>query len=803
MSAVEDPHSFGHYDPADERRREALFCLGNGVLSWRASAPECAAAPQPRHPAAHYAGFYRAGWYDDAPRPDAPRQPDGSPTALGALVNLPDPFGLSIRLGDGAWFDLDTADLLDYRQTLEPRLGQLRRRARFVLDGHELTLHEERFVSMARADLAALRWTLEATAPLPPLTVRATLNGGTVNALVERNHAYEGRRLDVLSLEGDASGGASLVATLPSSGRRLGLACRVRLEAPEVDWHVRQVGACLVQETHCEWPGNGRLRMEKLVVAKVDEELPDGTLPVQEALLRALPEEPYEALRQTHRQAWATLWAEASLETPDPTLQALLDLAVFHLLQAVSPLSVGRDQGLPPRGWQEGYFGQIFWDELFAFPFLATRFPAFARSLLGYRHRRLDKARERARRAGLRGALYPWRSARDGDEETPPYQYNPLSGRWMRDHTYLQRHIGAAIVYDVWQLYRATVDEDLLAGEGGDLILEIARFWASLARHDEARQRFVIQGVLGPDEYHSGYPGAAEPGLDNNAYTNLMAAWCLCRGLDVLERLPAPRAEALRERLGLEADEPTQWEAISRSLYLPFQADGLLDPFDGFRTLEPPPRVARRDDEPRLDWLLESRYDTCNRYQIAKQPDVLMLPYLFAPEELRGLFQRLGYSPDPEAERRTLAFHLARLAHESSLSKMVCAGALAEAEPSLAWTCFQECLRVDVDARADSGTREGVHLGALAGALDVLQRHYLGLTPTLDGLRIAPSPPRELPDLCLTLRYRGDRVRVSWRARRLTLDLDARAAAPLAILHPGGRASLAPGQSWTLAERAS
>ena len=56
-------------------------------------------------------------------------------------------------------------------------------------------------------------------------------------------------------------------------------------------------------------------------------------------------------------------------------------------------------------------------------------------------------------------------------------------------------------------------------------MLEIARFWASIAHHNPERDRWEIHGVMGPDEFHEKYPGAADGGVRNNAYTNVMAAW--------------------------------------------------------------------------------------------------------------------------------------------------------------------------------------------------------------------------------------------------------------------------------------
>src|SRR5688500_10661149 len=224
----------------------------------------------------------------------------------------------------------------------------------------------------------------------------------------------------------------------------------------------------------------------------------------------------------------------------------LLRLNMFHLLQAVSLNSIGLDIGIPARGWTgEAYQGHIFWDELFIFPFLNYRVPEITLSLLLYRYRRLGEARAAARSAGLQGAMFPWQSGSDGQEETQELNLNPRSGRWVPDNSYLQRHVGSAIAYNVWQYFQVTCDIEFLQFHGAELILEIARLWSSLAHFNETRGRFEIHGVMGPDEFHEGYPGAPPAGLRNNAYTNVMAVWVMLRALDVLKLLPDIRRAEL------------------------------------------------------------------------------------------------------------------------------------------------------------------------------------------------------------------------------------------------------------------
>lgn len=144
--------------------------------------------------------------------------------------------------------------------------------------------------------------------------------------------------------------------------------------------------------------------------------------------------------------------------------------------------------------------------------------------------------------------MFPWQSASDGQEETQALNLNPRSQRWVPDHSYLQRHVGSAIAYNVWQYFQVTRDLEFLQFYGAELMLEIAHFWSSIASFNNERGRYEIRGVMGPDEFHDGYPDAATLGLNKNAYTNVMA-------LEVLDLLSGMRRVELMTRLGLSLEE--------------------------------------------------------------------------------------------------------------------------------------------------------------------------------------------------------------------------------------------------------
>jgi trehalose/maltose hydrolase-like predicted phosphorylase len=463
----------------------------------------------------------------------------------------------------------------------------------------------------------------------------------------------------------------------------------------------------------------------------------------------------------------------------------LLRLNMLHLLQAVSPNSIGLDIGVPARGWTgEAYQGHIFWDELFIFPFLNYRLPEITRSLLMYRYRRLGEARAAARSAGLQGAMFPWQSGSDGQEVTQELNLNPRSHRWVPDNSYLQRHVGSAIAYNVWQYFQVTHDVEFLQVYGAELLLEIARFWSSMARFNAERGRYEIRGVMGPDEFHEGYPDAPTPGLTNNAYTNIMAVWVLLRALEVLDLLPAMRRAELMTHLGLSADEIARWDDISRRMYVPFHGDGIISQFEGYEELAELDWEAYRTrygNIQRLDLILEAEHDSPNRYKLSKQADVLMLFYLFSAEELGALFTRLGYPFAHETIPRNVAYYDCRSSHGSTLSRVVHAWVLARSDRPRAMCYFAEALQSDVSDIQQGTTAEGVHLGAMAGTVDLVQRVSTGIEVTGDVLRLNPRLPQELERLDMRIRYRGHALDLRLTHDTLTVRGRDRGAAPIKL----------------------
>ena len=277
--------------------------------------------------------------------------------------------------------------------------------------------------------------------------------------------------------------------------------------------------------------------------------------------------------------------------------------------------------------------------------------------------------------------MFPWQSGSDGREESQRLHLNPRSGHWNPDASARAHHIGIAVAYNAWKFYQVTGDLAYLIDYGAELLAEIARFFVSLATYDEERERFGIRGVIGPDEFHSGYPDAPYDGIDNNAYTNVMAVWVIMRALDALNLLPLPNRLDLMETLGLHSAELAHWEEVSRRMYVPFH-DGVISQFEGYGELAELDWDRLRGQYgniQRLDRILEAEHDDVNRYKASKQADALMLLYLLSATELRELLDRLGYRFTPEQVPEMVDYYLARTSHGSTLSGVVHTWVLARA----------------------------------------------------------------------------------------------------------------------------
>jgi alpha,alpha-trehalase len=236
-----------------------------------------------------------------------------------------------------------------------------------------------------------------------------------------------------------------------------------------------------------------------------------------------------------------------------------------------------------------------------------------------------------------------------------------------------------------------------------------------------------------------------------------MAAWVLRTACTVLDRLDDERRSELREALDLRDEELVRWDRIGRKLVVPFHGDGIVSQFEGYEALEELDWERYREahgKHMRLDRVLEAEGDDVNRYQASKQADVLMLLYLFPQEQLEELFAHLGYSFDEAAADRNIAYYLQRTVHGSTLSRMVYAWILSRRDRRASWSLWTDALRSDIDDVQGGTTSEGIHVGAMAGIVDLVHRGHAGLAFGDDALTLDPMLPDELSAVRMRIRYR-------------------------------------------------
>ena len=755
------------FDPRTEGLREALTSTGNGYLCTRG------AAEWEDADGVHYPGTYAHGGYNRETT-----MMGGLPVLNEDLVNLPNWLVLQLRIEGEDAIRLDDVELLGYRHEYHIRDATVLRHLRFRdRTGRQTALTSRRFVSMADPHHAGIEWTLTPEDWSGQVEVISALDARVSNTGVARYRRLEGRHLNPVSPRTFGPEVIALKAETRQSNLYISQATRTRVfrggEPVPTRRTLHQMEDYIQQVLAFEVRQGEATRVEKMVAFYTSRD-PAVSDTLVRAARSAARHSDLPAAFERHSAAWDELWRTCDARVSgNEQVQVLLRLHTAHLLQVCSPHTADLDAGLPARGLNgEAYRGHVFWDEIYAFPFFNVRLPEVTRGLLMYRYRRMGEARAAAREAGWRGAMFPWQSGSEGTEETQRVHLNPLSGRWEPDLSRNQRHVNAAIFYNIWRYYLTTDDLEFLDRYGAEMMLEIARFWASIAHFNPERERYEIHGVMGPDEFHEKYPDAPEGGLRNNAYTNIMVAWLCDIAGQLLTLLPDSRVEALRARLGISADELALWQDMSHRTFVPFHGDGIISQFEGYDELEELDWDAYRakyGNIQRLDRILRAEGDDPNRYKITKQADTVMLFYLFSGEELREIFGRLGYDYGDDTAIRNVAYYDRRTSHGSTLSFVTHAGVLAALDPGSSWERFLVALRSDADDIQGGTTKEGIHVGVMAGTLHVMQRYYAGTHVRDDVLYFDPRLPGQLDGLSFPIQFRDTPIHVTVTGEQLTL----------------------------------
>ncbi|WP_238148286.1 beta-phosphoglucomutase family hydrolase [Rothia halotolerans] len=771
------------YDPKHEGHRESLLTLANGYMGVRGAKAER------QDDGVHYPGTYVSGVFNRVVS-----HINGRDLEHESMVNAPNFLCFDVRLRDGEWWSEGGLRPLEELTELDLRHGILTRQVlleevfpdesrRQRGTPRRLRVQQRRLVSMANRHLAALETTLTPEGWSGRIHVR---NG--IDPTVTNNNVAEYRELGRHHLVAEAS------TTLPDetlinvtrtsqSDHEIAIAQRTKVTENADVRLEREIrpGGVEMRRYHVNAQAGRSVTFDTTtaVVTSRDSAIASASLGAVEMLNRN--QIGFKALYGPHSQTWSRLWARFSVDIDtDITTMLALRLHIFHIVQTLGPNVSLSDAGVTARGLHgEGYRGHIFWDEIFILPIITMRLPFVTKALLAYRWARLPGAQHKAREFGAEGAMFPWQSGSDGREETPVELYNPHSERWMPDNSWRQFHVGLSIAYNAWQYYQATEDTSWLGHEGAELMIEIARFFACLVSYDDADGKFHISGAMGPDEYHDGYPGSVYGGgVKDNAYTNVMAAWMFRRVTEIFEQLPEHLADRVRSAHEITDAELQLWDKMAHHMAVPFNSNGTISQFEGYddlKELDWDYYRRKYGNIGRMDLILEAEGDATNDYKLSKQADTLMLVYLFGQHGLKHELGQLGYDVEVDSIRETVRYYLQRTSNGSTLSRVVTASILARIDRRHSWSVYQDALSADLDDTQGGTTQEGIHLGAMCGTLDVIQRAYAGLQVYDDCISLEPSMPEHLRSVGFEVQYRGqlldvfidgERVRITARSRR-------------------------------------
>ncbi len=777
--------AYDGFEPGNEGLREALTSTGNGYFCTRGTA-EWADTDD-----IHYPGTYAHGLYNRATTILA-----GRPIINEDQVNLPNWLPLKLRIEDEEPMRFENVEVIDYRHELDIYSNTVCRTLRFRdRQGRETSISSRRFVSMADRHQAGIEWTVTAENWSGQMSIFTALDGRVRNWGVPRYRQLEGRHLNPITAELVGEDGIGLMVQTRQSLIYIAQAARTRVYHGETELEVERshyaMEDYIQQELKFHIAAGQSLRVEKLVAffTSRDKAISEPLTNARHSVAR------YDSFAEayaTHVSAWDQLWSTCDVHLPrDTHVQRLVRFHIAHILQVCSLHTGDLDAGVPARGLNgEAYRGHIFWDELYIYPFLNYRLPDITRGLLMYRYRRLDEARAAAQAEGYRGAMYPWQSGSDGIEETQVVHLNPKSGKWDDDLSHRQRHVNAAIFYNIWQYYNTTGDFKFLWTYGAEMMLEIARFWSSLAHFNPERGRYEIHGVMGPDEFHEKFFfNEEEEGLRNNAYTNVAVAWMCETAQKILEMLPEARKRSLCASIGLTDEEIETWRDMSSRMFVPFHDGDIISQFEGYEQLEEldwEGYRAKYGNIQRLDRILKAEGDTPDRFKLSKQADTLMLFFLFPYAELKQLFEKLGYPFSPEMVRRNAEYYAHRSSHGSTLSYIVHASIEVDLEPEKSWNMFITALESDIGDIQGGTTREGIHMGVMAGTLDLIQRGFLGTQINEGVLTFQPSQLERLDGLTMPMRFRDTPLEVSINGHEISIEVQPDGFGRSVVVEVGG-----------------
>ena len=702
-------------DKQNKRLQESLTAIGNGYMGMRGNFEEGYSGDT-------LLGTYLAGvWFPDKTRVGWWK--NGYPDYFGKAINAPSFINLGITI-NGVALDLAKNNFRDFNLQLDLHQGKLTRSFVYEAEDVAVAFEFERFVSNAMQQAALIKVNAKVLKGAAQLRFDAALDGNVTNEDSNYDEHFW------LPQHVEATKGTIQLMTkanpfdVPQFTVLLKQALKVNGDVVE---GLRATSAGRLDETlNYDLAQGDSLTVEKRVIVLTSRDVaPAAQADQADRLMAELLPQSFEQALAAHEAVWAKRWAQSDVVIDgDPAAQQGIRFSIAQLFMTY----YGEDKRLNigPKGFTgEKYGGATYWDtEAYVVPmYLAVTPPEVTRALLQYRHDQLPGAYHNAQQQGLAGALFPM------------VTFNGIECHNEWEITFEELHRNSDIAFAIKQYTDYTGDESYVNGDGIDVLVGVARFWADRVHFSKRHQQYMIHGVTGPNEY--------ENNVNNNWFTNTMAAWELQY---TLERLPKADVDKV-QTLAVSEDEKAHWQDIVDRMYYPEDKDlGIFVQHDTFLDKDLRPASSIPADQRPLNqhW----SWDKILRSPFIKQADVLQGIYF-----LNDRFTR-------EQKEANFDFYEPMTVHESSLSASIHAILAAElGKEEKAVELYARTARLDLDDY-NNDTEDGLHITSMSGGWLAIVQGFAGMRYTVGHLSFKPFVPKGWTHYSFTLNYRGRLIAV-------------------------------------------
>ncbi|MCI2068647.1 MAG: family 65 glycosyl hydrolase [Bacilli bacterium] len=721
----EDPYKIIEegFHPERSQVSESIFSLGNEYSGIRGMFDESSTNLKTLR------GSYFNGIYEYA-KEDTPSAYKGIVKRTHFMINSVDWISCSLTVGNEK-LDLGVSAFKDFIRELDMQSGLLKRSFTWILkDGTNIHVCFERFLAMNDCHKAFQRISLEADKDLI-LNLSLSLNSNVLHWgsdcywkdwFKKENHGTYLLGVQTLTTKQQLVSGMKIscaddpLFTFKEEDRKLSVSAPLSLKADKKTTLTRYVV---------------NLADKKGVLTK--EEMEDQ---VSSELSEAF-KKGYDSYLEENRIFWAETYSRTDISIQgDEKEQQGIRFCLFQLAQTYHGYSP--DDNIGAKGLTgEAYSGHAFWDsETYCLPYYLLSDLKAAKDLLMFRYHTLPQAKKRALDLDCLGACYPIATL-NGEEGCNLWQ-----------HASLQFQPSTGVAYAIFHYFNLTQDEQFIKDYGLEMLVEISHFLLTRGQWDHSKKHFGFYCVMGPDEF--------KMMVNNNTYTNFMAKKTFEFTLQMFKKYG--NASLLSKCQVDEKFLKGIAQAGAKMLILYDDKTKLFEQHEGYFKL---PHLDI-DKIPLTDFPLYSHwsYDRIYRYDMIKQPDVLMFMFLYS-----SLFTK-------EQKKANYEFYEPRCIHESSLSPSIHSIFAAElGKKTEADRFFSYATRLDLDDY-NRNTLEGLHTTSLAAAYMNIVYGFGGVRTDGKMLSLAPCLPSKWQSYSFSFFYRGRKVKVTIEGKKIEIIND-------------------------------